>query len=60
MRYKAIFLHFIGTVVLVGGTSAGNGNVFARNPNTGIYGPVCDDGWSFADVNKLFTIAYLN
>jgi hypothetical protein len=37
-------------VVLVGGSSTGSGNVFARNPTTGIYGPVCDDNWDIADV----------
>jgi len=34
----------------VGGTSSSNGNVFARNPANGIYGPVCDDAWEIADV----------
>jgi hypothetical protein len=40
-------------VVLVGGSVAGEGNVYARNPATGIYGPVCDDSWSITDVRFL-------
>jgi hypothetical protein len=35
---------------LVGGTTNGTGNVFSRNPTTGIYGPVCDDAWGIEDV----------
>jgi hypothetical protein len=29
-----------------------SGNVYARNPATGVYGPVCDDFWSQEDVRK--------
>jgi hypothetical protein len=39
---------------LVGGTTNGTGNVFARNPATGVYGPVCDDAWNMADVNVFY------
>ena len=44
----------LAAVVLVGGTTTGNGNVFARNPTTGIYGPVCDDLWDINDVTIYF------
>ena len=39
-------------MVLVGGTQAGVGNVYARNPVTGIYGPVCDDFWNMLAVRN--------
>jgi hypothetical protein len=26
------------------------GNVFATNPTSGIFGPICDDFWSMKDV----------
>jgi hypothetical protein len=42
--------------VLVGGPTSSSGNVFARNPSTGIYGPVCDDFWNIADVKMLYII----
>ena len=45
------FLAATAEVVLVGGTATGNGNVFARNPTNGIYGPVCDDSWDISDVS---------
>ena len=38
-------------VTLVGGSTPGRGNVFARNPTTGIYGPVCDDNFALVDVS---------
>ena len=37
-------------VNLLGGAEANEGNVFARNPSTSVYGPVCDDGWDMNDV----------
>jgi|LakMenEpi03Aug12_release.lakeMendotaPanAssembly.Ray.scaffolds.fasta_scaffold969911_1 hypothetical protein len=40
----------LAAVVLVGGTVNGTGNVYARNPTTGVYGPVCDDLWDLSDV----------
>ena len=40
---------------MVGGTVNWAGNVFALNPTTGIYGPVCDDAWDLADVSYLKT-----
>jgi len=33
------------SVELVGGASPREGNVYAQNPVTGVYGPVCDDGF---------------
>jgi len=38
------------SVALVGGSSDNEGNVFATNPTTGFYGPVCDDGWAINEV----------
>lgn len=34
------------------------GNVYARNPSTGYFGPVCDDGWNVFNVSiyRLFFI----
>jgi hypothetical protein len=37
---------------LVGGPTLNSGHVFARNPRTGFYGPVCDDFFDDADVKK--------
>ena len=42
-------INFI-SVALVGGSSDNEGNVFATNPTTGFYGPVCDDGWAIQEV----------
>jgi hypothetical protein len=39
---------------LVGGSSSNEGNVFATNPTTGYYGPVCDDFWAIEEVRILF------
>ena len=41
---------------LIGGSVAGTGNIFARNPTTGIYGPVCDDNFALPDVCLNFLI----
>jgi hypothetical protein len=49
---KVIQKVFCTAVVLIGGTAIGTENVYARNPTNGIYGPVCDDFWDMADVNK--------
>lgn len=40
-------------MTLVGGSTTGRGNVYARNPTTGIYGPVCDDFWNLNAVSTL-------
>ena len=46
-------------VSLVGGDSPEEGNVYAKNPSTGIYGPVCDDLWDLQDVSsEIFDIIY--
>jgi hypothetical protein len=37
---------------LVGGPTLNSGHVFARNPRTGFYGPVCDDFFGDADVRQ--------
>jgi hypothetical protein len=38
-------------VKLIGGSSKLEGNVFARNPNTKVFGPVCDDEWTIENVS---------
>ena len=38
----------------------GTGNVFAKNPVTGIYGPVCDDFWDINDVSFIDVLCCLN
>ncbi len=40
-------------MALVGGDSSLSGNVYATNPKTGIYGPVCDDFWDNTDVSEI-------
>ena len=37
-------------MVLVGKV-VGSGNLFAKNPSTGKFGPVCDDFWTLANVS---------
>lgn len=39
-------------VTLVGGKTPNEGNVYARNPDTGIFGPVCDDAWDVMGVRS--------
>jgi hypothetical protein len=46
---EAFFLRV--TVDLLGGPTPNSGNVFATNPASGTYGPVCDDGWDQSDVS---------
>jgi hypothetical protein len=48
-----VFNHFKAAVVLVGGPDSSSGNVFARNPTTGVYGPVCDDNFELVDVTMI-------
>jgi len=38
-------------VKLVGGVNQLEGNVLALNPKTGIFGPICDDGWKIENVS---------
>jgi len=47
-----ILIILIFLVTLVGGNSPNEGNVYARNPNTGIFGPVCDDAWDVMGVSQ--------
>ena len=53
IKNKFIVL-FAAAVVLVAGANNYTGTLFARNPTTGIYGPVCDDNFALVDVNYLF------
>jgi len=39
------------SVKLMGGSSKLEGNVFARNPTTKVFGPVCDDEWTIENVS---------
>ena len=41
------------SVTLVGGNGYSQGNVFARNVETGVLGPVCDDAWNLEGVISL-------
>ncbi len=38
------------SVNLVGGSTINEGNVYAFNPDTEIYGPICEDTWDKLDV----------
>ena len=42
---------FLLTVALIGGPASNEGYLYATNPATGIYGPVCDD--FFTSVSEL-------
>jgi hypothetical protein len=44
------------SVKLVGGSNELEGNVFAKNPKTELYGPVCDDNWTIENVRNFLTI----
>jgi hypothetical protein len=48
---RDLILFPVSAVQLVGGNNFSEGNVFDRNPETGIFGPVCDDSWNFAGVS---------
>ena len=37
--------------MLKGGKNNFEGNVYALNPTTGVFGPICDDFWSMKDVS---------
>ncbi len=41
------------TVALVGGAASNEGYLYATNPATGIYGPVCDDYFTMTSVSLL-------
>jgi hypothetical protein len=38
------------SVYLVGGSTVNEGNVYAFNPDTEIFGPICEDTWDKLDV----------
>jgi hypothetical protein len=40
------------SVILIGGASHNEGNVYAFNPSTSIFGAVCDDTWTQKNVRK--------
>jgi hypothetical protein len=42
------------SVALIGGNSEKEGNAYALNPSTGVFGPVCDDNWDLTAVIFLF------
>jgi hypothetical protein len=57
LPYVANWLNiFWISVQLVGGEQ---GNLHAKNPKTGIFGPVCDDTWNMKAVSTLFGTAYI-
>ena len=37
-------------IYLIGGSKPWEGNVFSNNSETGIYGPICSDGWDLKAV----------
>lgn len=43
---------FVSAVALVGGTSSNQGYLYATNPVTKIYGPVCDDYFTLSAVSS--------
>jgi hypothetical protein len=45
-------------VELIGGDNYMSGNVFAKNPSTGTYGPVCDTYWSMKEVSTQFALCF--
>ena len=40
------------SVVLLDGATGNEGNVYATNPSTHIFGPICDNGWDILDVRQ--------
>ena len=38
---------------MVDGPTRGSGNVYATNPTTGAYGPVCGHNWDIEDVSLI-------
>ena len=42
--------YFISTVVLLGGKSRKEGNVFTTSNQTGFFGPVCAEEWNLKKV----------
>lgn len=55
IRSKYIWYIFSGWDLDVGiyqGPTKNEGNLFARNKNTGRFGPVCADEWDMSDVGR--------
>ena len=53
MNFFSPFKHaFLLIVVLRGGRSNKEGNVFMLNSKTKLFGPVCDDFWTLKAVSK--------
>jgi len=48
-----IYPRFLFKVVLKGGKTSNEGDVYARNPTTGIYGPVCSNNWIAENVRLI-------
>ena len=46
-------------VTLVGANGYSQGNVYASNYETGVFGPVCDDAWNLEGVIRLFIFLML-
>ena len=44
-------------VTLVGANGYSQGNVYAKNLETGVFGPVCDDAWNLEGV-KSYVVLY--
>ena len=49
--YIIIFLYFVLAVALVGGSGPFEGYLYATNPVTKTYGPVCDDYFTLGAVS---------
>ena len=43
----------ISLVWIVDGPNDYSGNVYAKNPTTGVIGPVCDNAWSTLAVSNI-------
>ena len=55
VRFKNNFFISLITdldVKLIGGSNSKEGNVYAKNLVTGLYGPVCDDNWTIENVSQ--------
>ncbi len=52
--------NFSPTVMLIGGHHDYEGFIYATNPSTGIFGPVCDDNSNWKNVNHFRSEAATN
>jgi hypothetical protein len=48
---KSLYLCF-SIVKLAGGSNFKEGNVYAMNPDSEMFGPVCDDQWTLENVGE--------